>query len=270
VTTAIAWLGLGHMGAPMARRMLDQGHQLTVWNRTPQRTEPLAKAGARVAQSPSAAAAEADYVITMLTDFQALDGVLFGDNGVLAGMRPGGVLVQMSTISPEEIRSVARRMPAGTELVDSPVVGSTPAAKSGSLAILTGGKPATLDRVEPLLEPLGTVRRVGDIGAGSALKLVINTGMLVAVAALGEAMALADTVGVSREVALEAMKAGPLGGAVQRVTGAAQFSLALAAKDLRLAMTTADIPLPMTDITAARMAEMISAGQADQDIAVMV
>ncbi len=253
----------------MARRMLDQGHQLTVWNRTPQRTEPFAEAGARVARSPSAAVADADIVVTMLADFAAVESVLFGDNGVLAGLRPGAVLVQMSTISPAEIRSVAGRMPAGAELVDSPVVGSTPAARSGSLVILTGGPAATLARVEPLLAPLGTIRRCGDIGAGSSLKLVVNTGLLVAVAAVGEAMTLADKVGVSREVALEAMKAGALNGVVSRVTGAAQFAVRLAAKDLRLAMTSSGVPLPMTAIAAARLTEAMAAGKGDEDIAVL-
>jgi 3-hydroxyisobutyrate dehydrogenase-like beta-hydroxyacid dehydrogenase len=270
VDTTIAWLGLGHMGAPMARRLLDRGHQLTVWNRSPQRATPLADVGAQVARSPAVAAADADIVITMLSDADALDGVLFGDNGVINGLRPGGILVQMSTIGPRALREIAGKLPAGTELVDAPVVGSTPAAISGSLTVLTGGSAVALDQVEPILSALGTIRRCGELGSASSMKLVVNTGMVAAVAAVADAVALADAVGVSREAALAMMKEGPLGGAVNRVTTPAHFSVALAAKDLRLAMAAAGVALPVANAAANRLNDAMAAGRADDDIAALI
>jgi 3-hydroxyisobutyrate dehydrogenase-like beta-hydroxyacid dehydrogenase len=270
VDNTIAWLGLGHMGAPMARRILDHGHHLTVWNRSPQRATPLAEAGAQVARSPAAAAASADLVITMLSDSDALNGVLFGDNGALAGMRPGGILVQMSTIGPQAVREIAGKLPSGAELVDAPVVGSTPAAVAGSLTVLAAGNAAALDRVEPTLSELGNVRRCGELGSGSAMKLVVNTGMVVSVAAVADALAVADAVGVSREAALSAMQTGPLSGVVSRVTGPAQFSVALSAKDLSLAMNAAGVPLPVTEGAAKRLNDAIAVGLADRDLAAIV
>jgi 3-hydroxyisobutyrate dehydrogenase-like beta-hydroxyacid dehydrogenase len=205
VKNAIAWLGLGHMGSPMARRLLDHGHQMIVWNRSPQRAQPLAEAGARVAQSPAAAAGEADVVITMLSDPDALDGVLFGENGAVNGLRPGSTLVEMSTIGPQAVRAIAGKLPRGIDMVDAPVAGSTTAAMSGTLTVLAGGSAEVLDRVEPILSNLGTVRRCGELGSGQSLKLVVNTALLTAVAGLADALAVADAVGVAREMALEAL-----------------------------------------------------------------
>lgn len=270
VDTTIAWLGLGHMGAPMARRLLDHGLAVTVWNRSPQRTGPLHAAGARVARSPAAAAEGADAVITMLSDADALEGVLFGDNGALAGLRPGGTLVDMSTVGPRALHTIARKLPPDTELIDAPVAGSTTAAVAGTLTILAGGSPRALDRMQPVLSVLGSVRRCGELGSGAALKLVLNTGLLTAVAAVADALAVADAVGVSRETALEALQAGPLGGAVTRVTGPAQFSVALAAKDLALALSTTPVPLPVTTAAATRMSNAMATGLADADIAAIV
>ena len=261
MNTAIAWLGLGHMGSPMARRLLDHGHQLIVWNRSPERAQPLAEAGARVAQSPAAAASEADVVITMLSDPDAVDGVLFGENGAVNGLRPGSTLVEMSTIGPQAVRTIAGKLPQGIDMVDAPVVGSTTAAMSGTLTVLAGGSAEVLDRVEPILSNLGTVRRCGQLASGQSLKLVVNTALLTAVA---------DAVGVARERALEALKTGPLGTVVGRVTSPAQFSISLAAKDLRLALDAASGPLPVTSAAAARMDDAIAAGLADADIGAIV
>ena len=270
MNTAIAWLGLGHMGSPMARRLLDHGHQLIVWNSSPERAQPLAEAGARVAQSPAAAASEADVVITMLSDPDAVDGVLFGENGAVNGLRPGSTLVEMSTIGPQAVRTIAGKLPQGIDMVDAPVVGSTTAAMSGTLTVLAGGSAEVLDRVEPILSNLGTVRRCGQLASGQSLKLVVNTALLTAVAGLADALAVADAVGVARERALEALKTGPLGTVVGRVTSPAQFSISLAAKDLRLALDAASGPLPVTSAAAARMDDAIAAGLADADIGAIV
>jgi 3-hydroxyisobutyrate dehydrogenase-like beta-hydroxyacid dehydrogenase len=234
--TTIAVLGVGHMGAPLARRLLEMGHQVRVWNRTASRAVPLVAAGASAAASPGEAVCGAEVVITALTDAPAVDAVLFGPDGAAAALRQGTCLVQMSTIGMQAIRNLARRLPDGVGLVDAPVVGSVAAASAGQLTVLAAGEDATLDRLAPVLAAFGTVRRCGGLGAGTALKLVLNTALVTAVASLADTLTVADAVGVDRAVALAALAGGPLGGAATRVTTAgASFSVALAGKDLDLA-----------------------------------
>jgi 3-hydroxyisobutyrate dehydrogenase-like beta-hydroxyacid dehydrogenase len=234
--TAIAVLGTGHMGTPIARRLLATGHRVRVWNRTKARAAPLAAAGADIAMSPGEAVRDADVVITMLTDGDAVQTVLFGPGGAAADLAGTACVIQMSTIGSAGIQDVARRLPDGVELVDAPVAGSVSAAGTGRLVVLVGGTDAAADRAAPILQTLGTVRRCGGLGAATAVKLVLNTALVTAVAALADTLAVADAVGVAREVALDALAAGALGGAVTRVTdGGSSFAIALAAKDLDLA-----------------------------------
>ncbi|MGX1615299.1 NAD(P)-dependent oxidoreductase [Micromonospora chalcea] len=127
----IAVLGTGHMGTPIARRLLAGGNRVRVWNRSPERSEPLAAVGATVAASPSAAVDGADVVVVMLADAGAVETVLFGPDGAATALRPGTVVVQMSTIGPDEVRAVAGRLPAGVSLLDAPVGGSVNAARAG-------------------------------------------------------------------------------------------------------------------------------------------
>ncbi|WP_173085328.1 NAD(P)-dependent oxidoreductase [Phytohabitans rumicis] len=233
----IAVLGTGHMGAPIARRLLAAPYPVIVWNRTAARAAELAGAGARVADSPADAARDADVVITMLTDADAVDAALFGAAGAAPALRPGTCVVQMSTIAPAQVRALAARLPAGVDLIDAPVAGSVAAAAAGGLTVLAGGESAALDRVAPVLATLGTVRRCGPVGAGAALKLVLNTALVTAFAALADTLAVADAAGVDRDAALAALMAGPLGGAVTRATATGtRFRVALAAKDARLAL----------------------------------
>lgn len=259
--TAIAFLGLGHMGAPMARRLVAAGHDVAVWNRTKERAAALAGDGARVADFPGDAAAGAEIVITMLTGPAAVTEVVFGPAGVAESIRPGACLIEMSTIGPDAVRSLADRLPAGIALVDAPVGGSVDRAEAGTLLVLAGGTPADLDRVEPILGELGTVRRCGGSGSGAATKLVANTALVTGTAALGEILGLASSLGVPEELALDVLGAGPLGGVVQRVLGSGgQFTVALAAKDLALATGHASAPMPMATaaLEAARAAALDS------------
>src|ERR1700733_15699915 len=129
----IGFLGLGEMGTPMATCLLHAGHEVVVWNRTAERTAPLAQRGAAVASSPAKAAAGADFVITMIATPEALEQVLFGTAGLAAALSPGQVLIDMSTVGPDEIRSVVARMPGSVSLVCPPVRGSVPQATSGRL-----------------------------------------------------------------------------------------------------------------------------------------
>lgn len=233
----IAFLGLGHMGAAMARRLLDAGHPLTVWNRTAAKAEPLVAAGATLAASPAEAVRDADVVITMLADPAALDAVA---DAVVPRLRPGTYWVEMSTVGPDVVRELAARLGEGVHLVDAPVAGSTDKAAAGQLGILAGGDVAGVERV---LAPLGTVTRTGPSGSGAALKLVVNTAVLGGVALVAEAMVLADALGLDEDTVRGSLAGGPLGGAVGRAFAeGVHFGTSLAVKDVALATRTAELP----------------------------
>jgi 3-hydroxyisobutyrate dehydrogenase-like beta-hydroxyacid dehydrogenase len=268
--THTAFLGLGRMGAPMARRLLDAGHELTVFNRTAACTELLVAAGAKAARTPAEAVAGADLVITMLADPAAVDAVLFRPDGAVRGLRDGCTLVEMSTIGPDAVRSVAERLPVGVALVDAPAMGSTPRAEAGELLILAGGEPAP--PVEEALNTLGTVVRCGPLGSGAALKVVHISAIITAVTVVGEALAVAEALGVERDGALRALGGGPLAGVTARATDTeSRFGLALAAKDLALAEAAA--PGGGLTLTAAARAHLLAAAEsagADADLSAVV
>jgi 3-hydroxyisobutyrate dehydrogenase-like beta-hydroxyacid dehydrogenase len=250
---AIAFLGLGHMGSPMAHRLVAAGLDVVVWNRTRERTAPLAAAGARVADTPAGAADGASVVITMLADPAAVEVVLFGPDGVFSTLGAGSRLVEMSTIGPDAIRGTAARLPAGVGLVDAPVGGGVDRAAAGQLRVYAGGAPSDLDVVIPILEHLGSVVRCGGVGSGAAIKLVSNTALVAGMALLGEAITLADALAVPRELALEVLGGGALAGAVRRAqaTGAF-FTVELAAKDLGLAVDATTLPIASAALESVR------------------
>jgi 3-hydroxyisobutyrate dehydrogenase len=254
----VAFLGLGHMGTPMAHRLVAAGHDVTVWNRTRERTAPLAEAGARVADTPAAAATDAELVITMLAGPPAVESVLFGPSGVVSALRPGSCLVEMSTIGPDAVRGIAARLPAGIGLVDAPVGGSVRHAEGRQLRVFAGGAPADLDRVTPVLSELGTVVRCGGVASGAAVKLVANTALVAGMVLLGETLSLADSLDVPRELALEVLGPGPLGGVLDRARrSGGHFTVELAAKDLALAVDGRPLPVAAAALTTAR--DMVAA-----------
>ncbi|PJN12315.1 6-phosphogluconate dehydrogenase [Streptomyces sp. CB01635] len=233
----IAFLGLGHMGAPMARHLLDAGHPLTVWNRTPAKAAPLVERGAVLAGTPADAVRDADVVITMLATPDAVSEVA---DAIAPELRPGTYWAEMSTIGPDAVRQLAARLGDGVTLVDAPVMGSTDKAEAGELGILAGGD---ADRIEGVLAHLGTVTRTGAPGSGAALKLVVNTAVIGGVGLVAEAMALADALGLPEDVAKGALAAGPLGGAVARAFAqGVHFGSDLAVKDIALATETTELP----------------------------
>ena len=251
----IAFLGLGHMGAPMAARLVAAGHDVVVWNRTRERAAPMADAGARVADTPAAAATGAEIVITMLSDPPAVQSVLFGPDGAASGMDSGSCLVEMSTIGPDAVRGIAARLPAGVGLVDAPVFGSVGAAESGGLRVFAGGEPSDLDAVTPILEHLGTVVRCGGVGSGAAIKLVGNTALVAGLTLLGETLTLADALGIDRELALEVLGSGPLSQTLQRAKATGGFfTVELAAKDLGLAAGVTSLPVANAALEVVRSA----------------
>ncbi|MEU6504964.1 NAD(P)-dependent oxidoreductase [Streptomyces sp. NPDC046942] len=234
----IAFLGLGHMGAPMAGRLLTAGYPLTVWNRTPARAEPLVAEGAVLAGSPAQAVRHADVVLTMLAGPDALTAVA---DAVVPELRPGTVWVEMSTVGPDAVREVGGRLKDGVLLVDAPVMGSTDRAADGTLGILAGGD---VTAVEPVLAHLGTVTRTGPLGSGAALKLVVNTAVIGGVGIVAEALRLADTLGLDGDTARAALAASPLGGVVGRAFAEdVHFATELAVKDLGIATGAARLPV---------------------------
>jgi len=237
----VAFCGLGQMGEPMAARLLDGSQELVVWNRSTERGDALVERGARRATSPADAAAGADVVITMLSTPDALDGVVFGDEGVAAGIEAGSTLVEMSTVGPDAVRRLAERLPERVDVLDSPVLGSVSAATEGSLELFVGGPADQVERWRPVLERFGTIHHLGPLGSGAAMKLVANSALATLMAGLGEALALADGLGLDASQVLALLAESPIGATakskrenIETGTYSPNFKLALAVKDVRL------------------------------------
>jgi 3-hydroxyisobutyrate dehydrogenase len=189
--------GLGRMGTAIAERLKEVGHELTVWNRTPEKTKPFMEAGARVARSPAELAADVDAVITILTDADAIDAVYRGDNGLLSADLRDKLVIEMSTVRPETEIALGEEVRAkGAAFVECPVGGTTGPARTGKLIGLAGGSDEDIERARPILEQLcRRVEHVGPIGAGASMKLAINLPLLVFYQALGEAYTLCRHLG---------------------------------------------------------------------------
>ena len=276
----IGFLGLGEMGTPMARRLLQAGHDVVVWNRSAERTAPLAKEGAAVAPSPAKAAAGRDFVITMLATPEALEQVLFGAEGLAPALSPGQILIDMSTVGPDEVRSAAARLPKGASLVDAPVRGSVPQATTGRLDIFVGAADQDYERVRPILETLGSVRHTGGPGSGAAMKLVANLALGAAIVTLGEALSLGESLELQRNILLDVLADSPIGPIVKAKRAnvesgqfAPSFKLRHAAKDLRLVTETATArgrDLKQARANRAWLDEAAERGAADLDFSAVV
>jgi 3-hydroxyisobutyrate dehydrogenase-like beta-hydroxyacid dehydrogenase len=204
---AIGFIGLGLMGSRMAARLLEAGYPLTVYNRTRERTLPLAQRGATVARTPRELATTADVVLLSLVDAAAVDAIMRGPQGVLAGLRAGATVIDLSTISPRSSRAIADEVSArGGSMLDTPVSGSTPQAEQGALNILVGGDEDTYRRSEPILAVLGKQRfYVGRNGMGLVMKLTINTMLGLGVQALAESIALGEAAGLEKNRLLDVL-----------------------------------------------------------------
>ena len=267
----VAVVGLGAMGSRLADRLLEHGHDVVVWNRDGAKAEPLSDRGASVAKTAAAAAADAEATITMVTDPQALAAVTEGTDGVAAGLAVGATLIQMSTVSPDATVRLADLLPEGA-LLDSPVLGSLSEVEAGTLQIFAGGPAELVERRRPLLEELGTVNHVGPVGAGTAAKLVANTTLVGVIAALGEAIAVADALGLERAVAFEVLGVTPLAAQAERRREAFEsgdypprFALRLARKDADLVLAAARRELKVTRAAREWLAEAEEAGAGDED-----
>ena len=277
--TAIAVLGLGAMGRAISHRLLGAGHELSVWNRTPGRDDELVAAGARRAGSAADAVRNAEVVITMVTDPPALEGVLFGPEGAAAAIPQSATLIEMSTVGPTEIASVAERL-APVPVLDAPVLGSVPSVETGKLVILAGGDREVYDRHTELLAILGTPVYLWASGSGAMLKLVNNAASTATLVALGELLALTDRAGLGIDDVLKGLEAGPLASLIERwrprLKGedrSSYFRLALARKDLAIAFDEAGregAVLRVAEAAAARCDEAIEDGLGDEDFGAIV
>lgn len=273
----VAFLGLGRMGALMAGHVLSGGHDLVVWNRTPGKADALVRRGAREAPSVTAAVAGVDVVALMLFGPESVRQVLAE---VCAAAPPGTLVIDSTTVGPEAAREfAAAATAAGLRYVDAPVAGSVGPAADGTLGVLAGGAQGDVDEALPVLSLWGDparVRRIGEVGSGSALKLCVNQSLGVLAAGLGESLRLGRELGLDRELLLEVLGATGYGWFLGQKRpmldsgdfSATTFSVDLMVKDLRLAVDAAHGALPVTAASASAAAAAADAASG-QDYAVM-
>ncbi len=281
VAAHIALLGYGLMGQPMARRLLQAGHTVTVWNRTRSKAEALAGDGARVADTPASAVAQADVVITMLDNGEVVRQVVFEPSGLGASaadaMRPGCLFIDMGSILPTQAQAHARDLGArGVRVLDAPVSGGTLGAQAGTLAIMAGGDAADFDAAVPVLSVLGRPVHVGPAGSGQLAKLANQMIVGITIGAVAEALLLVERGGADPAKVREALRGGFAESRILEVHGqrmvegdfAKRGSLAIQLKDLRNALHTAGemaFDAPITQALAGLYADAAAHGMADLD-----
>ena len=278
----LGFVGLGVMGSEMVLRLLAKGHSLTGYNRTRSKAARLLDKGMKWAGSPREVAAASDLTFSMVTNSPALEMIVEGPDGILAGLAPGKILIDMSTVSPEFSRSVAARVRAkGADMVDAPVSGSVITLQEGKLSVMVGGRKDTFDRVMPLLLDIGPkVTYVGDNGLALVVKIAANLSLAVQMLAFSEGVLLAEKSGISREVAVEVLTssaiASPMvkyrGPFVLKLPAEAWFNVNMMQKDMLLALDLGralDVAMPTTAITNEFLTAARGMGLMQEDFAVL-
>jgi 3-hydroxyisobutyrate dehydrogenase-like beta-hydroxyacid dehydrogenase len=277
----IGFVGLGSMGAPLAGRLLG-GNQVYGTNRTRAKASTLIEQGLIWRDTPREAAAAAQVVFSMVTDDAALAAVTSGPDGILAGLRPGTVYIDMSTVSPQASRELARQVhAAGASMIDAPVSGSVPAAETGTLAIMAGGPGEAFHAVLPLLRRLGSnITHVGRNGQGLLLKLAINISLAAQMLAFSEGMLLAARGGIDPGLAARAMTGSAIGSPMLQARAPlvldlpeqAWFDVQLMHKDIRLALAAAfqaKVLLPAASAADRVLSRAEELGYGHRDIAAL-
>ncbi len=278
----IGFIGLGAMGSRIATRLIDAGYPVYGTNRTRAKAKPLIDRGMTWGDSPREVASSADITFSMVSDDDALAAIANGPDGLLAGLAPGKVYVDMSTVSPRASRVLSSQVSElGARMLDAPVSGSIPQAETGTLAIMVGGEAEAFAVAEPVLRQLGqTVTHVGTSGQGLLVKLAINISLAVQTLAFSEGLLLAERGGVDPELAAEVMTASPIGspmlksrvGLLLHLPEHAWFDVELMHKDIRLAREAADelaIPLPSAATADEMLSEATALGYGHRDLAAL-
>ncbi len=278
----LGFIGLGAMGGRMAKRLLDAGHHVTGYNRTRAKAEWLEKAGMTLTETPRAVVQASEVTFSMVTNTDALRAITSGPDGVLAGLGPGKVYVDMSTVSPEASREIAAQVAAtGAQMVDAPVSGSIATLEAGELSIMVGGPAAAFERVRPYLQDIGpTVTHVGENGLAVAMKIATNLNLAVQMLAFCEGVLLAEKSGIRRETAVQVLLnsviASPMvkyrGPFVLELPDEAWFDVNMMQKDMNLALELGQhlsVPLPTTSITNEFLTAARGMGLDRDDFAVM-
>ncbi|MGE0563749.1 MAG: NAD(P)-dependent oxidoreductase [Pseudolabrys sp.] len=203
----LGFIGLGDMGQLIVPRLIEAGHQVTGWNRSRSKAEPLIANGMRWADTPRAVAEQSDIVFSIVTDGAAVKAVALGPDGIVSGLKKGGIYIDMSTILPSDSREVAAAFAkAGSIMLDGPVSGSPVTVKAGQASVMIGGDKAAYEKVKPVLLAIGPkVSHIGENGMACQIKIAINLLLMVEVICFGEAVALAEKGGVDREIAVDAI-----------------------------------------------------------------
>lgn len=280
--TELGFVGLGVMGSSIVRRLLAAEHEVSVWNRTRDKAEPLLEAGARWADNPRAVAEHSEIVFTMVTNTAAVQAVTEGEDGILAGLEPGKVYVDMSTAAPENTRALAERVAAlGADMLDSPVSGTSLTVDQGKASLMVGGDAEVVARVRPVLEAVGPrVIHVGPNGAAVTMKIAVNLSLAVQMLAFSEGVLLAEKSGIAREKAVEVMLASVIASPMVVYRGPlvlghpdeVWFDCHMMQKDLNLALELGrllEVPLPTTAATNELLTAANGMGIGERDFAVL-
>ena len=273
---SIAVLGIGMMGFPMARRLCEAGHRISAWNRSRAKAERLLPVGAQVFDRPADAVAQADLVVCLLEDGRVVEDVLFG-LGTTDGLRPGSLVIDMSSIQPRQARDHAARLAAlGVHHLDAPVSGGTVGAEAGTLAIMAGGKPADFERALPVFASLGRATHVGPHGSGQLAKLANQMIVGITIGAVAEALLLCEKGGADMGKVKQAISGGFADSRILQVHGqrmverdfAKRAAVTVQLKDMRNALTTASevgFDAPITGLFEQLFAQAAEHGLADLD-----
>ena len=281
--TKIGFIGLGIMGKPMAKNLIKAGYSLIVYDICSTPVEEMVKLGAEKAESPKEAAQKSELIITMLPDSPQVEEVTLGKDGVLEGVKPGSVIIDMSSIAPSVSQKVAAQAKAkGVEMLDAPVSGGETGAINAELAIMVGGKEEIFNKYVDILRVMGkSVVRIGEIGAGNVAKLANQVIVAINIEAVGEAFVLAKKAGVDPELLYQAIRGGLAGSKVleTKIRNIKEgdfkpgFKIKLHQKDLNNVLLTAkelSVPLPVTSLVQQMIGGLVNKGKGDCDHSAIV
>jgi 3-hydroxyisobutyrate dehydrogenase-like beta-hydroxyacid dehydrogenase len=278
----LGFVGLGVMGGNMVARLLDKGHTVTGYNRTRSKAQWLIDKGMKWGNTPREVSAASDFTFSMVTNSAAITSVTEGADGILAGLGPGKILIDMSTVAPAVSREIAEKVrQKGADMVDSPVSGSVITLQEGKLSVMVGGRRETFEKAKSILQDVGPkVTYVGENGLALAMKIATNLSLAVQMLAFSEGVLLAEKSGIARETAVDVLTNSVIGSPMVQYRGPfvlkmpdeAWFDVNMMQKDMQLAMEMGrqlDVPLPTTAVTNEFLTAARGMGLVKHDFAVI-